>query len=241
MPPFRIERVAETRSTNDAVRARALAGEPAGLVVRAGRQTAGRGRHGRAWSSPGGNLYASLLLRPDAPPLRAATLSLASGLALAQALRALGTPAVLKWPNDVLARGAKLAGILLEATTSPEGRIDAVVLGLGVNVASAPDLPERPATSLAALGVTTEPEALLVAFLDRLAALLPPWEEAGFAALRRSWLDHALPLGAAVTLRTGERRLEGILRDVDREGRLVLEGPDGHIGRYGAGELIAGP
>ena len=241
MPPFRIEYIAEAASTNDLVRARALAGEPAGLVIRAGRQTKGRGRHGRTWASPLGNLYASLLLRPDVRPSTAATLSLASGLALAQTLRALTVPACLKWPNDVLADGAKLAGLLLEAMTSPEGRIDAVVLGLGVNIASAPALPERPATSLRALGVAIESDALLTAFLERLAALLPLWEADGFAALRAHWLDHALPLGAAVTLRTGERCINGVLRDVDREGCLVLEGPDGHIGRYGAGELIAGP
>src|SRR5512146_93191 len=134
---FRLHRYKTLGSTNDEAKALARAGAPDGTIVWAGEQTAGRGRRGRVWRSPPGNLYVSVVLRPDATPARAAQLGFVAALGLGDALRRLAGPALnlrYKWPNDVLANGRKLAGILLESETSTKVRVDFVVLGLGVNI-----------------------------------------------------------------------------------------------------------
>ena len=139
---FRIEEVPAIDSTNKALRERAAAGEPEGLVLRADAQTAGRGRRGRGWDSPPGNLYVSLLLRPPCPPATGATVGFVAAVALGAVLRAL-TPAPApvrhKWPNDLLIGGAKMTGVLLEAGTQPSGALDWLVLGMGVNIVSHPE------------------------------------------------------------------------------------------------------
>ena len=138
-------------STNDEARRLAEQGTEAGAVVVAKEQLRGRGRHGRVWQSPPGNLYASLLLRPGCTVARSAQLSLVASLALAEALIALAPPnsdVRVKWPNDVLVRGAKVAGLLLESASRPGGRVAWVVVGSGVNIASAPDDVPYPATAL---------------------------------------------------------------------------------------------
>lgn len=238
---FRIERLEEAASTNDVVRERAALGALEGLVVQARCQTGGRGRHGRVWQSPPGNLYASILLRPQGSPAAAATLSLVSGLALAETLAARGQDVRLKWPNDVLANDAKLAGILLEASSAGD-RLDAVILGLGVNVRIAPQVTDRPAVSLRDLGLDLAPEALLDGFLARLGPLLAGWRRTGFAGLRTAWLDKALAIGGPIRLRLGGRQVEGRFVDVDDDGCLVIEEqPSGRLARYGAGELLWTP
>jgi len=156
-------------STNDEAKRRAERGAADGTVVCARAQTAGRGRRGRRWSSPEGNLYVSIILRTDKPPAEAAQLSLATGLALAEALEGLlpeGVTVRCKWPNDVLVDGCKIAGILLES--SGAARVDWIVVGCGVNVVSHPDLAAYPATDLSAAGcdgVTVE--RVLEALKDR--------------------------------------------------------------------------
>jgi BirA family biotin operon repressor/biotin-[acetyl-CoA-carboxylase] ligase len=126
-------------STNEEVRRRAAAGAPEGLVVVADSQTAGRGRRGHTWHSPpGAGVYLSLLLRPKVPAAEAVALPLRAGLATCRALRALGLEPVLKWPNDVLVGGRKVAGILVESVTGREGLVDVAVVGIGVNVAAHP-------------------------------------------------------------------------------------------------------
>ena len=205
--------------------------------MRADLQTRGRGRHGRGWASPRGNLYASVLLRPSVPAAEVATLSLVAGLALAEALAKLGIEPALKWPNDVLVGGAKLAGLLAEALTS-KGRVEAVILGLGVNVGTHPDLPERPTTCLRSLGLSIEPEALLGHFLAALGPTYDRWQEGGgFAPLRGAWLARAANLGEAVVLREGDATFAGRFVDVDAAGRLCLSN-EGGLRRFGAGELL---
>ena len=212
-------------------------GEPEGLVVRADAQIRGRGRHGRGWASPRGNLYASVLLRPSVPAAEIATLSLVAGLALAEALARLGIEPALKWPNDVLVGGAKLAGLLAEALTS-KGHIEAVVLGLGVNVGVHPDLPDRPTACLKSLGLSVEPEALLGHFLASLDPAYARWQAGGgFAPLRGAWLARAANLGEAIVLREGDATFAGRFVDVDAAGRLCLASEDG-LRRFGAGELL---
>jgi BirA family biotin operon repressor/biotin-[acetyl-CoA-carboxylase] ligase len=237
---FTVETLPAVGSTNDVVRERALAGAPEGLVIRAEEQLAGRGRHGRGWASPPGNLYASLLLRPARPLTEAASLSLVVGLSLAEAIAAAGPlDPRLKWPNDVLLDGAKLAGILLE-NVGDTAATPVLVAGFGVNVASCPEGLPYPVTTLAAAGLALPPAALLDRFLDSFARDYERWTEAGFAALRDRWLARAQGLGAPAGVKVGERAVTGRFVDVDAAGRLVLETAGGRR-TLSAGELFFGP
>lgn len=221
-PGFSIEHYPSLASTNDLVRERALRGEPEGLVVRAAIQTKGRGRHGRTWVSPAGNLHVSMLLRPRRPLAEAATLSLVVGLGLVEALQGEAFAPEMKWPNDVMVGDAKLAGILLESVVV-DGGAPAIVAGIGVNVATCPkDLP-HPATSLAALGVDATPEGLLDRFLGVFAGHYDRWRAGGFAALRERWLLRAHGRGREARVRDGARTIGGRFVDVDPLGRLVLD------------------
>ena len=141
MIPWRLEQYQELGSTSDELVRRARAGEPAGLAVLAFRQTAGRGSRGRAWTAPEGNLNLSLLLRPARPVAEAGLFSLISGIAVAEALEGLGAKGLsLKWPNDILCNGAKLAGILIDATPDGE-RLEWLGIGIGINLKAAPAIP----------------------------------------------------------------------------------------------------
>jgi BirA family biotin operon repressor/biotin-[acetyl-CoA-carboxylase] ligase len=241
-PRFRHLHLAETGSTNDEVRNAALRGKPEGLVVTADVQTAGRGRRGREWSSPSGNLYSSVLLRPAVPPAVGAQLSFIAALAVAEAVAELlpGAPLVnCKWPNDVLVNGAKIAGILLESQTGAGGRLDWVVIGAGVNVTSHPQLAAYPATSLAANGATAAAKDVLARYLHRLDHWLVRWAEAGFAPVRDAWLARAWRLGATIAVKAGERPLEGVFETLDEAGALVLAARDGRRQIFSAGEIAA--
>ena len=234
---FSIETLPAVGSTNDIVRERAQAGAPEGLVVRAEEQLAGRGRHGRTWASPPGNLYASLLLRPKRPLAEAATLSLVVGLSLADAIASSGTVQPrLKWPNDVLVGGAKLAGILLENIgTDPASPV--LIVGFGVNIRSCPDGLPYPATTLEAEGLAWQPADLLERFLEVFAADYATWTTHGFAALRDRWLARAEQLGNEAGVRIGERVVSGRFVAVDSAGHLVLETATGRQ-VVNAGELF---
>ncbi len=212
-------------STNDEAMARLRAGDPGGLIVVARRQTGGRGRHGRSWSSPPGNLYASLSLVDPAPVAVAPQLGFVVGVALAQSLRdRLGGDdrLRLKWPNDALHDGAKLAGLLIEGTTLPDGRLGCVV-GIGVNCISHP--PDLPATDLAAAGASdTDPRGLLADLARGIDMQLAEWRRGdGFAVIRRSWLALAAGVGTEIEVRTPRGRLRGIFRDISDQGHLRLD------------------
>jgi BirA family biotin operon repressor/biotin-[acetyl-CoA-carboxylase] ligase len=237
---WRVERLGVVGSTNDLVLERARAGEPEGLALVAEAQDRGRGRHGRSWLSPPGNLYMSLLLRPRRPPEEIASLSLLCGLAACEAVAAATAGRVrvqLKWPNDLMVDGAKLGGILPEAEHAAGA--PAVVVGLGLNVRSAPDLPDRPTVCLAQLMASPPPLAtLLDELLDRFAAAYERWCEAGFEPFVAPWLASAHGLGATVELRLGNTRISGRFLGIDPRGRLALERPDGSREWYDAGELF---
>lgn len=238
MIAFRNETLASVASTNDVVLERALAGEPEGLVVRALEQRQGRGRHGRDWASPAGNLYVSILLRPGRPMHEVASLALVAGLSLADTLEALAKGRFvprLKWPNDVLVDDAKLAGILLESATSRGAPF--VVVGIGVNVESSPHSLPYPATSLTALGVAVSAETVLEGLTSHLEADYAAWQRAGFSALRERWLGHARGQGSSITVKVGEHAVSGVLQTVDAAGRLVLETAAGRR-LLDAGELF---
>ncbi len=239
---FRLLELGAVGSTNDVARDLADQGEPEGLFVQAAEQTAGRGRHGRVWQSPPGNLHASLLLRPTRPMAEVATLSLVAALALAEAVAELSGGAVqprLKWPNDVQIDGAKLAGILLEAASDARGACSWLIIGMGVNVAASPgaEVPYA-TTSLVAAGLTEiTPAALLATLAAALRPRLDQWSTHGFAGLRPSWLARAAGVGARVEVRFGERAIAGRMLDVDESGALRLEDAAGKVQRFTAGEV----
>ena len=215
----------EAGSTNDEAKDRATACAPDGTVVWARRQSAGRGRRGRAWDSPPGNLYLSVILRPACEARHVAQLSFVAALAAIDLVDArLPGRARCKWPNDILVDGAKVAGVLLESSLGPGGRVDWVVLGIGVNLASHPGIEGPvPSTSLAAAGAPPiAPAEALPLLLAALALRRQEWETQGFAAVRRAWLDRAYGLGRPVTVANGGERLAGVFAGLDADGALVL-------------------
>lgn len=243
-PGYRLHAFEALASTNDEAKRLAEHGEAAGAVVWAREQTSGRGRHGRAWASPPGNLYVSVLLRPDCSAGETAVLSLVSSLALVEALEGLATarpPPRVKWPNDVLIGGAKVAGILLENGGGPNGHAGWVVIGSGVNLVSAPANTVSPATSLAAAGWgELEPEVVLEAYLARLDAHYRTWRRRGFVGLRRDWLEHAFGVGAPVRVRLARDEISGRFVDLTEGGGLLFEDARGARRELTAGEVVFG-
>jgi BirA family biotin operon repressor/biotin-[acetyl-CoA-carboxylase] ligase len=217
----------------DSTNAYAAALAPANPTwILAAEQTGGRGRRGRAWSSPRGNFHATLALQPAEPPARVALRSFAAALALRDACVALTgfDGFALKWPNDVLLNGGKLAGILLESSGAGP-RIAQLSIGIGVNLIAAPDpaglepgaVP--PVSVLAETGLRIQPEA----FLTALATAYASWEDilvtTGFEPVRAAWLTHAARLGTEITARTGTQTLTGRFDTIDETGALILTTP----------------
>lgn len=227
--------VDETGSTNDDMAAWALAGAAEGDWLMARRQIGGRGRSGRAWTSPAGNLYASGLVRlaPGDPP--APTLALVAGVAAAEVIAAYLGPAgspMLKWPNDVLVGGAKLAGILLERHG------EAIVIGIGANLVAAPALPDRPTASLAALGgAVPAAEDALAELAAAFARWLAIWRGQGLEQIRRAWLAAAHPIGTALSAQVAGERIDGLFDGLDRDGALRLRHPEG-VATVQAGDVF---
>lgn len=231
-------------STMDEARRLAEDGAADGTAVWAREQTKGRGRQGRAWTSPRGNLYVTLLLRPKGPPLQAAQFGFAAGLALAEAVEPYLAPGqvTLKWPNDLLLDGAKAAGMLLESRAG-QGGVEWLLLGLGLNLAAAPAPGETPyrATSLAAVaGRAVAPEVLLPRFLARFGHWRARLEVEGFAALRPAWMARAAGLRGPLTARLPQASLTGLFWDLDEDGALLLELPGGARQRITAADVLLG-
>lgn len=229
---FRLLALDSTPSTNNEALACAQAGDAGRLWVVAREQTAGRGRHGRAWSSPAGNLYASLLLIDPCEPATAPQLGFVAGLALHDAVAALTRlPAPrlgLKWPNDLLLDGAKVAGILLEGHRLARGGVFAVIVGIGVNVSIAPTDTAYRATSFAEAVGPISVEALIEALSTSMASRLAGWDGGrGFADIREAWLAHASGLGREVSVRLPKREAKGLFAGMDASGRLILDAAGG--------------
>lgn len=226
--------LSSTGSTNADLLALARTGAPEGTWLRAERQTGGRGRLGRVWVSPPGNLYATTLVRPRSHDPPTPTLALVAGVALAEVASAYagGRGLVLKWPNDLLAGAAKLAGILLER----EG--DAVAVGFGVNLAHHPVLPDRPATDLASLaGSAPDVHAFCLDLADAVARWVARWRGEGSSAVLRRWLEHAHPVGAPVAVTGGRGRVEGLFDGLEPDGSLRLRRADGRLEIVRAGDV----
>ena len=232
----------EVASTMEEARRALDHGEPGKLWIVARSQNAGRGRHGRQWGSPAGNLYASLLLTDPCEPVLAPQLGFVAGLALHDAAAKLLGPAAaklkLKWPNDLLLGGAKMSGLLLEGE-SRAGRLN-VILGCGVNIASCPSDTPYPATYLKALAPEASVEALLTALSDAWAKRFAIWSEpGGFGPIRAAWLERAAFLGETITIRLPEGPLQGRFAGLDPTGRLELEAETGRR-LIDAGDLFFG-
>ena len=229
-------------STNAEALARGRSGDHGPLWVTAARQTAGRGRRGNAWVSEPGNLYASLLLTDAAPAAHLPELCFVVALAVRDAVCAaaheLCSRLQLKWPNDLLLDGAKLAGILIEAE-SIGGRTGAAA-GIGVNCVHYPLGLAYPATSLSAYGASIAPETLFAELSRTMVARRAQWDRgAGFAAIRAEWLSHAAGLGGDIQVRLADRELTGTFETLDPSGRLMLRLPGGMVEAIAAGEVFA--
>jgi len=221
---WRAVRFASLGSSNDEARLRALAGDPGRLWIVAGEQTQGRGRRGRAWSSPPGNLYASALLVEPCEPAIAPQIGFAAGVALLTAVRDLGGAGfALKWPNDLLWNGAKVSGLLVEGLTAPGGGF-ACAVGIGVNCATAPQGLSYPVAHLSgALGRPIAPEAVFTRLAARFAETIGLWARgAGFAAIRSQWLAGAGGIGGPIRLATALGSRDGLFAGLDASGRLLM-------------------
>lgn len=230
-----IRHIPLTASTNDDMLALARDGAPEGTWLRADQQSGGRGRQGRLWVSPPGNLYASTLVRRHAGDPPAPSLALVAALALDTLLQGWLTPGrlMIKWPNDLLADGAKISGILLE------GAGDAVVVGMGVNLAHHPDLPDRPATSLAALGLSApDPADFAEELAASFAAWLARWRGEGLGAILARWQARAHPPGSALRVNAPEGVLEGLYEGLEGDGALRLKSADGRVHVVHAGDIF---
>jgi BirA family biotin operon repressor/biotin-[acetyl-CoA-carboxylase] ligase len=228
-------------STNSEALRLARSGEGGPLWIVAREQTAGRGRRGREWVSTGGNLAASLLFVAPVPPAVAATLGFVASLAVHEVCTALapGASFALKWPNDVLAGGGKVAGVLLESEA--RGSDLAIVVGVGINLARAPEGMPFPAQSLKALGHGGTVEHALALLTDAWTGWVELWDEGqGFAGIRDAWLARASGIGQAISVRNGDRVDTGIFETLDESGRLILRKADGAKTAFSAGDVYYG-
>jgi BirA family biotin operon repressor/biotin-[acetyl-CoA-carboxylase] ligase len=219
-----IVRFSAIDSTNEEARRRALAGDAGHLWIVADEQTAGRGRRGRAWISPKGNMHASALMIDPCPPAVAAQLGFVAGVALARAARDLGATEVgLKWPNDLMSRGAKCAGILVEGVGLEGGRV-ACVVGVGVNCAHGPEglgYATSPLTRVGGQAVTSG--ELFESLVHRFDEALDAWCAGhAFDRIRAAWLDLALGLGERIAIRNGAGQRGGVFEGIDAAGRLLM-------------------
>ena len=225
---WRVARFGAIDSTNEEARRRALAGDPGGLWIVAEAQTAGRGRRGRSWVSPSGNLHASALLINPCAQARAAQVGFVAGVALARAAREVGAGARLKWPNDLLIDGAKCAGLLVEGLQLQDGRF-ACIVGIGVNCAEAPGGVGYPTAELRDRdGGRIDAERLFGHLAPRFAETLAEWRGGeNFAAVRAAWLALAGPVGERIRIQSAASRREGVFEGLDADGCLLFRGDDG--------------
>ncbi len=241
-----VHHIPEVGSTNDVARDLLRAGATPGFVVRADIQTGGRGRRGRAWASPAGNLYMSAAIAPDRPTPEWPLLSLMAAASLAESLITvtngdLGGRIGIKWPNDVLVGGRKISGILLE-TEMVSGRMAAVV-GIGVNIASHPDGTRLGATHLDEVASGHSGiDGVFAGILEALDGQLTAWEQDGAEHALATWRRHGLWIGERISVETGQGDIAGRFEGVTDAGLLRLRGDDGRETVHAAGDVsLSGP
>jgi len=242
-PGYALLELDEIDSTNEEARRRAVAGEQRPLWIAASRQSAGRGRRGREWQSSPGNLFATLLLRPEKPAGECAQLSFIAALAVSDMLAQFAPHAslALEWPNDVLVSGRKIAGILLESESGADGMAAWLAVGVGVNLAIFPEDTEFPAISLAALGAALPaPKDALLHLAAAFAKWYEVWRAAGFAPVREGWLARASGLGSRIRVRLANEEIIGVFQGIDESGALLLGLPGGLTRAIAAGEVLFG-
>ena len=233
--PFKLEQRDKIDSTNDEARRLAAAGFGHGTVVSAVEQSAGRGRRGRSWMSPPGNLHCSILLDRGDDPTAVAQLTFVAAVSLRDALAdlAITIDFRVKWPNDILCAGAKIAGMLLELSN------DLIILGVGVNVVAHPETALYPATSLSKTGSGATADDVLAGFCDRLGHWYGVWREEGFAPIREAWLEVAVGVGMPVTARLADETvLTGRFAGLAADGALELADETNQIRRVLAGDVF---
>jgi BirA family transcriptional regulator, biotin operon repressor / biotin---[acetyl-CoA-carboxylase] ligase len=226
---WRIVRLGAVDSTNEEARRRALTGDTDRLWIVAEEQTAGRGRRGRGWISPRGNLHASALMMEPCPGPVASQLGFVAGVALVRAARDLGATEVgLKWPNDLMSYGAKCAGILIEGISLGSGRT-ACVAGIGVNCTHAPEGVGYATSCLTrAGGQAVDPGELFERLIERFDDALDEWRAGqGFDRIRAAWLDYAVGLGERIAIQNGGSQREGVFEGIDAAGRLLMHSEQG--------------
>lgn len=229
-------------STNAEARRRAEAGDTGPVWIAARRQTEGRGRRGRRWSTGDGDLAATLLTLTDRPPAEAAQVSFVAALAVADLVQGWIDPAKVrvKWPNDVLVDGLKISGILVESGRRDDGRLWLAV-GIGVNLAVTPADVERPATSIVGVaGRAPSPAMALEVLADRFAVWATIWRNFGFGPIADAWTQRAYGLGEACTARLGNETLEGTAEGLEADGALRLRLSDGSVRPVSAGDVFFG-
>lgn len=235
---YRLRRYGRIGSTNDEAKRLAAEGAAEGTLVWARKQTAGHGRQGRIWVSPPGNLYASLILRPEASARVAAQLGFAAALAVGETCVdfAPGAAIAFKWPNDVLLGARKVAGLLLESEARG-GDLRWLVLGIGINLVTYPVNADYPATALSAAGVGVTPEAILAVLARRFLDWYDRWRQYGFAVLRPAWLERAQGVGTPIRVRLPQTVFTGVFLGLDENGALLLDTENGRR-RIEAGEVF---
>ena len=241
---FEVLEFAEIDSTNSEALRRAAAGERGPLWLRADQQRAGRGRLGRAWGSQTGNLLATLLTEVSCPPQAASQLSLLAGVAAMEAIGAVAGDRLapgrlrLKWPNDVLLNGDKIAGILAESVIAGDDRRLLVALGTGINLASHPEDLGRPVTNLSVMGVSSTPQHMLEALMTATASWLTRWRHGeNFAEVRKAWLGYGPRSGDPIAINTGAALRNGAFAGLDDTGALLIRDADGQELTFNFGDV----
>lgn len=242
---YRLAQFDQLDSTMNEAARRAQAAEAGNLWVWAQTQEQGRGRSGRVWTSEPGNLFASLFLRPDCPIGTALQLSLLAGIATHDAVielagdTKLAGELALKWPNDLLCGGKKIAGILLESFELTASGGLAVIIGIGLNLKSNPSETLHPAGNLAALGLEVETDRTLEVLASSCARWIGRWEEGvGFAEIREAWSERSIALDAPLRLRLDGEELNGVYAGIDKDGALLLRDNSGQERRISAGDVF---
>jgi BirA family biotin operon repressor/biotin-[acetyl-CoA-carboxylase] ligase len=240
-PGLAIRHFSEIDSTNEEARRQAASGADGPLWLIADRQSRGRGRRGREWQSPTGNLFATLLLRPASRIAECAQLSFVAALAACDLVDRCAPHAnvEVKWPNDVVAEGRKIAGILLESASHSDAAPDWLAIGFGVNLAWHPSDTDFPATSIAALGASPPTPVEALAWLaGSWSKWYELWSERGFEPIRDVWLARAARLGLRIRTRLANAEATGVFEGIDGTGALLLRESRDRLRTIPAGEVF---